>query len=214
MATPYGRCLGVPLVRRLWCGLACWLISGCMGYGLAYKEPIAFKYRHLSTEMNIALGMVFRPSQHYLRMDADSTYGGQTWVSRAKGPIPMGSAQVKERDLCNRRENPYCHGISFGEELLAHPQVIAEMHDWLTHLCERLPVTVTDKVIYDSVHSREASIRALRVSMGCDGAPKETRQIHVFVVRDFDNVFNGDSGHTDAVLKQSIIRDWVITINP
>ena len=50
--------------------------------------------------------------------------------------------------------------------------------------------------------------------MGCDGAPKEPRQLHVFVVRDFDNVFSGDAAHTDAVLRQSIIADWVVIINP
>lgn len=185
-----------------------------MGYGLAYKEPIDFKYRHLGSELNIGLGMVFRPSQASLWMDANPTYGNRSWVNIKKGTIPFGHAQVKERDLCNRRENPYCAGISFGEELLAHPQVIAEMHDWLTHLCERLPVTVTDKFMYYSVDERQYSIRRLRISMGCDGAPKDPRQLHVFVVRDFDKVFNGDSAHTDAVLKQSIIRDWVITINP
>jgi hypothetical protein len=185
-----------------------------MGYGLAYKEPIDFRYRDLDRELNIGLGMVFRPSQGFLWRDANSPYGERKWVNIKKGTIPLGHAQIKERDLCNRRENAYCSGISFGEELLAHPQVIAAMHDWLTHLCERLPVTVTDKVMYYSIDSRQSSIRALRVSMGCDGAPKEPRQLHVFVVRDFDNVFNGDSAHTDAVLKQSIIRDWVITINP
>ena len=73
---------------------------------------------------------------------------------------------------------------------------------------------MTDKVTYDSVESRRSSIRALRASMGCDGAPKEPRQLHVFVVRDFDNVFNGNTAHTDAVLRQSIIAEWVIIINP
>lgn len=157
--------------------------------------------------------MVFRPSRAGLIADSLPRWGEKNWVN-FKGTIPYGHAQVKERDLCDRRKNPYCAGITFGEQLLAHPQVIAEMNDWLTHICERLPVTVTDKVTYPSVEIRQSRIRKLRASMGCDGAPKEPRQLHVFVVRDFDNVFNGNTAHTDAVLRQSIVAEWVVTINP
>ena len=199
--------------RLLGVGFAACLLSGCLGYGMAYKEPIDFQYRYLDTELNAGLGMVFRPSRYALMLDSLPKYGAKTWVD-FKGTIPYGHAQVKERNLCNRRKNPYCWGITFGEQLLAQPQVIAEMNDWLTHVCERLPVTVTDKLTYHSVDSRRSSLRALRASMGCDGAPKEPRQLHVFVVRDFDNVFSGDAAHTDAVLRQSIIADWVVIINP
>ncbi|HNK51842.1 MAG TPA: hypothetical protein PKL59_21890 [Nitrospira sp.] len=104
-----------------------------MGYGMAYKEPIDFKYRSLGTELNAGLGMVFRPSRYALMLDSLPTYGEKRWVD-FKGTIPYGHAQVKERNLCDRRKNPYCAGITFGEQLLAQPQVIAEMNDWLTHV--------------------------------------------------------------------------------
>ncbi len=198
----------------------CVAVAGCAGYGMAYKEPIEYQFSGLGVEMNAALGRVFRPSLWSMRGLAGSPYGDpKRYEYYRHATIPMGHAQIKERDMCDRKKNPYCEGFTFGEELLAHPEVIAAMSDWLTHLCERLPVTVTDPLFYHSVVMRQTDLRRLRAFLDCDGTSRGVRdiQIHVFVVRDFDNVFISDPrrpGHTDAVLRQSVIREWVIKINP
>jgi hypothetical protein len=128
----------------------------------------------------------------------------------------LGHAQVNGRDMCDRRKNPYCRGWTFGEELLDHPDVIAAMTDWLTHICERLPVTVTDPLYFDDIQERQKGLDRLRTFLECDNKTREARdiQFHIFVVRDFDNVFRRyPPEHTDAVLRQSVIRDWVIKIS-
>ena len=49
--------------------------------------------------------------------------------------------------------------------------------------------------------------------MGCDGAPREPRNIYFYVVRNIDDVFNGNSEHTDKVLRQSVIDERVLKLN-
>lgn len=189
-------------------------ISACAqmapGSSLGVKEPIDISYSGLSAELMTAFPNVFRMSRYYRNLDAKT----EKRHIDENGVIPIGYAGIHLRDLCNRWKNPNCKGMAFGEELDAAPQVLADLTDWLTHICERLPVNITEKGRYYSVDERQKTLNNLRKFMGCDGAPKKPRDIHIYVIRNFDDVFNGDTEHTDAVLRQSVVSERIVVINP
>ncbi|HMW18954.1 MAG TPA: hypothetical protein PKN13_12065 [Accumulibacter sp.] len=195
---------------------ACLVVAGCSGVGMGYKEHVDYQFSSLGSEMNIALNWVFRPSLSNMG-SPDSRQRGvaERYALYRNATIPIGYADINGRNMCDRRQNPYCTGFAFGEELLTRPDVIAAMTDWLTHLCERLPVTVTDPGYFYDVKDRQTRLDRLRTLLGCDSNNKKARdfQFHVYIVRDFDNVFGPLPGHTDAVLRQSVIRHWIIQIN-
>ena len=208
----------VSAVRRILVAFGvCLVMAGCVGVGQGYKEHVDNDFRGLGFEMDVALNWVFRPSLSSMRSLASAEYGNpKRYAYYRTATIPIGHAQVNGRDMCDRRKNPYCRGWTFGEELLDHPDVIAAMTDWLTHICERLPVTVTDPLYFDDIQERQKGLDRLRTFLECDNKTREARdiQFHIFVVRDFDNVFRRyPPEHTDAVLRQSVIRDWVFKIN-
>ncbi len=126
----------------------------------------------------------------------------------------MNGAAIKGYDLCNRTRDPYCVSFSFGEEILLHPEIRASIESWLLHFCERVPREVDDKTtLYYELIDRQRAVKKLRYFMGCDGAPREPRNIYFYVVRNFDDVFSGDSDHADKVLKQSVIDERVVRLN-
>jgi len=208
----------VSAVRRILVAFGvCLVMAGCVGVGQGYKEHVDNDFRGLGFEMDVALNWVFRPSLSSMRSLASAEYGDpKRYAYYRNATIPAGHAHVNGRDMCDRRNNPYCKGLTFGEELLARPDVIDAMTDWLTHLCERLPVVVTDPVYYSDVKYRQRKIDTLRSFLACGSKIPDTRdiRIHIYIVRDFDNVFRRyPPEHTDAVLQQSVIRDWVFKIN-
>ena len=183
------------------------------GAGQAYVEPIDEWYGPLASEMFIRFYDVLRPDRHTLALDSNPKYGEKRYLTN-KGYIPMSGAFVKRRDLCNRQRNTYCKSFAFGEELMTNPEVRVAIEDWLLHICERAPVRVTEKTpLYYSVANRQRELEKLRWFMGCDGAPKQLRTIHLYVVRNFDDVFNGDEEHTDSVLRQSIVDERILKLN-
>lgn len=196
---------------------ACLVVTGCSGVGQGYKEGVDYRFSALGAEMNIALNWVFRPSLSSMRGLAIGANGDpKRWYALYRNAtIPHGHAHINGRDMCDRRENPYCKGMTFGMELLARPDVIAAMTDWLEHLCERLPVTVTDPGYRIDIKDRQRELDRLRTLLECDSQNKQARdfQFHVFIVRDFDSVFGLLPELTDTVLRQSVIQHWVIKIN-
>ncbi|HPT50721.1 MAG TPA: hypothetical protein PKZ22_11055 [Accumulibacter sp.] len=208
----------ISVARRIFVAFtACLLAAGCAGVGQGYKEPIDYQFGGLGREMNIALNWVFRPDLSNMGSSDSREHGvAERYARYRNATIPFGHAYINGRDMCGRRQNPYCKGLTFGEELLNRPDVIAAMTDWLTHLCERLPVTVTDPGYYVDVKWRQTRIDRLRTLLQCDSKTKEARdfQFHIYIVRDFDNVFGlFPPQRIDAVLRQSVIRHWVIKIN-
>ncbi len=185
---------------------------GAPGYALGTVEPIDNEWQALGPELLIHFYDVLRPTLYALDVERRSSkrYEGN------KGYIPLGGAPaIKGRDLCDRRNDPYCKGIAFGEELLAHPRARAAIEDWLLNFCDRAPRVVTEKTsLYYSIQTRQLPLTQLRKLMGCDGAPREPRNIHVYVLRNIDHVFKGNEDHTDKVIQQSIIESRILRINP
>jgi len=183
------------------------------GAGQAYVEPIDDWYGYLGQEMMIRFYDVLRPDRRSLVLDSNPKYGEKKYLTN-HGYIPTSGAFIKRRDICNRQQDAYCKSLAFGEELVTNPGVRAAIEDWLLHFCERVPLHVTEKTpLYYTLDDRQREVRKLRWFMGCDGAPKVPRTIHFLVVRNFDDVFNGDETHTDSVLQQSVVERRILKLN-
>lgn len=208
-----------PSKRSRWgVSLGAAILSGLVGCGQlgsgsaeGYGEPVDEHFGSLNEELLNQFPDRLRLSR--FNMNVDRGQFGERKYTAIRGSIPMGIAVVRRRDLCDRRTHPYCTSVAFGEELLAQSETRTEIEAWLAQPCEGLPANPTESGTFFRLQDRLRAVTALRSFMGCGTSPKEPRLIFVHIVRNFDDVFNGDSSHTDRVLATSIVETRIITIN-
>lgn len=196
------------------------ILSGCgqlaPGTGEGWHGPNSEGYAYLRAELMLQFYDVLRPSQQQLAWHRKTEPNGGIYGDN-KGFIPMelSAPEIDRRDLCARSGDPYCGGIAFGEDLLSHPDIQMAIRDWLINFCERFPKAVTNEQTkkYYIFSFRPKHAVYLRKFMGCDGVPKESRNIYIYAIRNFDAVFNGDEANTSAILKQAIIGEDVLKLN-
>lgn len=195
------------------------LLTGCMlpGTGQGAKEPIDNEMDGMGRELSEYFPDAFKSSKAYLEFDR-GPYGSRTY-SDEKGVVPMAyGASVADRNYCNRKKDPTCASFFFGDELLLHPELLKKIEEWFQNICNRVPSKVTIPWRYDRiVEVRQRSVLRLRQFMSCDAARKETRRVHLYIVRDFDGLF--DRKHLDRnfdsrmEIERFIVREIVVKIN-
>lgn len=130
-----------------------------------------------------------------------------------RGVIPIGRPVLGRTEVCNTDEDPGCGSIAFGKELLLHPHVRVKIDDWLAHFCQRIPVTFTETyTLYDSAEHRRREIADLKKFMGCESPITEARNLHIWIVNDFDDVFNRSGPEFREAFKKAVVERYVIRL--
>lgn len=195
------------------------LLSGCWNKGVGYNEPTDYETADFGSQLYREFPGVFRGSKASLTLD-------RSVLSTKKNPDPSGyipmvyGIDISRRDICNRRRNPDCVSFIFGSEILKHPEVFEKIKNWMLNPCDNLPKIApeVDEDSYAPFQARQRDLERLRKFMSCDSEKKKKRQIFIYIMRDFDELFSRKTRSRQfddlSEVQPFIIQQFVLTVNP